>query len=140
MKRLYIIFGLFTIPLFLFTIPSLINISFFQGLESDFSNLLIEATIANHTAPVPYELLQVQPSEWALANVSVPEGDYSLSFLASQQNAPPPQQQQNAAQQNAPPEPQQNVSQQNSSPFLSVLFFLFAFSSQIALSVLGFNL
>ncbi|MCX6773055.1 MAG: S8 family serine peptidase, partial [Candidatus Micrarchaeota archaeon] len=93
MKRLYILFGLFTIPLFLFTIPSLINISFFQGLQSDFSNLIIEATVANQTVPVQYEIVQVQPSEWALANVSVPDGNYALFFLASQQNAPPPEQQ-----------------------------------------------
>jgi hypothetical protein len=60
----------------------LVNVSWVEGLESDFSNMLLEITEANGSYYAAYEIVEMEENAWILVNVSVPEENYTLNVLA----------------------------------------------------------
>ena len=80
----------------LLAIPQLVNISYFDGLGQDFSGLVLQISEPNQTTYPEFQIIEMQPGEWALVNVSVPETQYTLNILSSgsqpSSNASAPQQ------------------------------------------------
>ena len=106
----------FFILLTLFSIPSLITVPYFDGLSEDFSNLIIEVTSGGEVFYPPYQIVQHEPSQWAEVNVTLPEEDYTISFLASfQGEAPAPRNPENAMLPENLPQDAFNISEQNGS-------------------------
>ncbi|MDD5340376.1 MAG: S8 family serine peptidase, partial [Candidatus ainarchaeum sp.] len=64
-----------------------VNVSYVEGLSSDFSNMLLEVMTSNGSYAAPYEILDKQDGRWAAVRLPLPEGNYSLNVLASAGNA-----------------------------------------------------
>jgi hypothetical protein len=61
----------------------LVNITHIDGMNDDFSNLVLEAQSENGSALVAYEIASKEDGAWALVNASVPEGAASFVVLVS---------------------------------------------------------
>ncbi|MEW6749177.1 MAG: right-handed parallel beta-helix repeat-containing protein, partial [Candidatus Micrarchaeota archaeon] len=77
-------FGMFLLP---FTIGLLFlaqpfNLTHIEGLNDDFSNMLIKVTTENSSYDASYAITGMEPGQWAAMEVEVPEGQYILNVLA----------------------------------------------------------
>jgi len=64
-------------------ITQLINLTYIEGLASDFSDVMLEASTANETFLAPYQLVDKSDGEWALLNATLPEGILALHIISS---------------------------------------------------------
>ena len=72
------------------TVPATINVSYFSGLNDDFSNLVVQLVSGGRTSSVPFTMLSFQPRLWALISMLVPSTPYSIGFsFSSPQSAQP---------------------------------------------------
>ncbi|MCX8197244.1 MAG: S8 family serine peptidase, partial [Candidatus Micrarchaeota archaeon] len=62
--------------------PLSFNVSYFKGLELDFSNLGVRLTTAQSSYVVPHIILSLSHGVWALIGILVPPTPYSLDFFA----------------------------------------------------------
>ncbi|MFA5930247.1 MAG: hypothetical protein WC861_05165, partial [Candidatus Micrarchaeia archaeon] len=81
-RNLLFQFNPILLALGLLTIPSLVNITFFDGLSQDFSNLVVLADSGSSQYAANFSLVSVESGSYAIANVSAGEGD-TLGFFAS---------------------------------------------------------
>src|SRR3989338_7699594 len=61
---------------------AIINVSYSDGLEENFSNLLIESSSGNNTSQANFTILDFEQGTWALVNVSATDNDSLLSILS----------------------------------------------------------
>ncbi len=69
--------------LVLAALTQLVNISHVEGIDQDFSNMLLEITTGNSTYPAEYTISQMQAGNWIVVNLTVPEEDYKLNVLST---------------------------------------------------------
>ncbi|MFN7991409.1 MAG: right-handed parallel beta-helix repeat-containing protein [Candidatus Micrarchaeia archaeon] len=60
-----------------------INITHFEGLNDDFSNLVLEVDSANHSYYAPHNITSFEPGAWALVSADLPDGMYELNAMSS---------------------------------------------------------
>lgn len=70
--------------LFLLYITQLVNITHVDGLASDFSNMILQVVTQNSSYNTNYTISQMQSGQWAVANVTVPESNYTLNILSAE--------------------------------------------------------
>ncbi len=70
-------------------ITQLINLTYFEGLNSDFSDLALQVVSGNGTYDAPYTVVDKADGEWIAVNATLPEGgDYTLNVLSSSDLGP----------------------------------------------------
>ncbi|MFH0737522.1 MAG: hypothetical protein V1827_02405, partial [Candidatus Micrarchaeota archaeon] len=77
-------FGMFLLPFtvgLLFLIQPL-NITHIEGLNDDFSNMLLQVTSGNASYNAPYTVIEMEQGGWVVVNADLPEGDYTLGVMA----------------------------------------------------------
>ncbi|MCK4319136.1 right-handed parallel beta-helix repeat-containing protein, partial [Candidatus Micrarchaeota archaeon] len=62
------------------TFTKTINISYFESMESDFSNLQVFSISDEGAEPLVYTILEYSPGEWALLEISIPYDSERLLF------------------------------------------------------------
>ncbi|MEW6721717.1 MAG: LamG domain-containing protein [Candidatus Micrarchaeota archaeon] len=70
-------------PFFIIAFAALLNVTHVEGLEDDFSNILIEITDSSGTYFANHSVVEYEPGAWASVNVTVPDEEYSLGVLSS---------------------------------------------------------
>ncbi|MBU0532204.1 right-handed parallel beta-helix repeat-containing protein, partial [Candidatus Micrarchaeota archaeon] len=69
--------------LVLAALTQLVNLSHVEGIDQDFSNMLLEIATGNSTYPAIYTISQMQAGDWIVVNLTVPEEDYKLNVLST---------------------------------------------------------
>ncbi|MBN1170141.1 right-handed parallel beta-helix repeat-containing protein, partial [Candidatus Micrarchaeota archaeon] len=76
----------FALLLVLAAFTQLINISYVDGLNSDFSNMLLEITTDNSSYYADYGIVEMHPNQWIVVSVPVPEEKHAINVLSNADN------------------------------------------------------
>ena len=73
----------FNILLVLAVVTQLINITYVDGLQNDFSNMVLEVVTENGSYAADYSTVSMERGGWIIVNATLPEdGDYSINVLS----------------------------------------------------------
>jgi hypothetical protein len=64
-------------------LTQIVNLTHVDGIDRDFSNMILEVSGENSTYATDYTIVQLEPGSWILVNVTVPEEEYTLNVLST---------------------------------------------------------
>ncbi len=64
-------------------LTQIVNITHVDGIDRDFSNMILEVTGNNDSYTTNYTIVRLEPGSWIQVNVTVPDEDYGLNVLST---------------------------------------------------------